>query len=151
MRVLPPRFGIADAPRVLAEETSQARHPPTRPVGHGIDDDLDAGGAPAGLDGQEAEPEPAAEVTHVAAMNRRAPRPAAARPAHREIDAIGEREPVDALQDKREPEAQLQLHDHRRLVAPRAHDVAAAHLGLDVVSLTLQEGLDCGVQVGLGG
>src|SRR5262245_28191147 len=128
---------VTYAPGVLAEKPREARHPSPRPVGHGIHDDLDADSAAAGIDGHEAEPEPPAEVAHVAALDGRTPAPAAALPADREVDAIGERQPIDALQDQRESEAQLQLHDHRRLVAADGHDVTAAHLGLDVVSLVL--------------
>jgi len=62
---------------------------------------------------------------------------------------VGEREPIDTLQDQREPEDELQLDDHRRLVAADGHDVAAAHLGLDVVALALEKRLHGGIEVGL--
>ena len=130
---------------------AQIQFPGTLSADFLVDQVTDPGGAPAGLDRQEAEPEPAAEVAHVAPMNRRPPSAAAARPDDRKVHAIREREPIDALEHQRKPEAQLQLHDHRRLVAPDGDDVAAAHLGLDVVSLTLQKGFDRRVQVGLGG
>ena len=67
--------------------------------------------------------------------------------ADREVDVIRERQPVDALEHERQREAQLQLDDDRRLIAASRHQVTAAHLGLDLVSLVLQEGLHRCVQV----
>jgi len=66
--------------------------------------------------------------------------PTAARSADGKIDAFRQGKPVDALEHEGEAEAELQLDDHRRLVAPDRDDVAAADLGLDVVALTFEEG-----------
>src|SRR6266508_5018107 len=138
---------IARAPSVLAEQTGQARHSPSRAVGHGIDDDLDTGGRTAGRDGHQAEPEPSAQVAHVAPMNRHAPSAATSRSADREIDAVRQRESIDTLQQEREAEAQLQLDDHGWLVAARRHHITAADLRLDAVALSLEERLDCWIEV----
>src|SRR5262249_37975912 len=72
--------------------------------------------------------------------------PAASRAQHRQVDAIGEREAIDALEHEREIEGELQLDDDRRLNAARRDDVAAADLALDVVPLGRQEPLDGGIQ-----
>src|SRR6266851_4850015 len=103
---------IAHTPSVLAEQPGQARHSPSRPVGYGIDDHLDTGGRTAGRDGHQAEPEPSAQVAHVAPVDRHAPSAAASRSADREIDAVRPRASTDTLQQEREAEAQLQLDDH---------------------------------------
>src|SRR5437667_1836024 len=142
---------VAHAPRVLAEQAGQARHSPAGPIGDGIDDDLDAGGRATGRDGHQAEAEPPAQVADVAPMDRRTARPPASRPADREIDAVRQGKPIDALQEEREAEAQLELDDHGRPVAARRHDVAAADLRLDAVALTLEERLDRRIEVALGG
>src|SRR5438093_10580151 len=142
---------IAHAPSVLAEQAGQARHSPSRPVGHGIDDHLDTGGRTAGRDGHQAEPEPSAQVAHVAPMNRHAPSAAASRSADCEIDAVRQRESIDTLQQEREAEAQLQVDDHGWLVAARGHHITAADLRLDAVALSLEERLDRWIEVALGG
>src|SRR5206468_9530539 len=95
-------------------------------------------------------PEAATEIAHVASENRSASAPPAARSADGKIDTIGQGEPVDALKHEGEAEAELQLDDHRRLVAPDRDDVTAADLRLDVVALTFEEGLDRRIQIALG-
>src|SRR5213593_3071340 len=142
---------IAHTPRMLAEQAGQARHSPSRPVGHGIDDHLDTGGRTAGRDGYQTEPEPSAQVAHVAPMDRHAPSATASRSSDREIDAVRQREPIDTLQQEREAEAQLQLDDHGWLVAARRHHITATNLRLDAVTLTLEERLDRWIEVALGG
>ena len=76
----------------------------------------------------------------------------ARRARHRHIDALADREPVDALQQQREREAQLQLDDDRRLVAPvvdvAGDEIAAAHLALDLVAARFEEALDRRVELG---
>ena len=57
--------------------------------------------------------------------------------AHREVDRVGHRQPVDPLVDQRQGEGPLELHDDRRLVAADADDVAARDLALDLVALPL--------------
>ncbi len=47
--------------------------------------------------------------------------------ADREIDRVGERQPVDPLQNQAEPEGTLQLDDHRRLAAAHADHVTSPH------------------------
>src|SRR5262249_50533972 len=64
---------VANAPGMLSKEERQSRRPSARPVGYGIEDDLDTGGAAAGVDGHQTEPEPSAEIAHFLAMDRRAP------------------------------------------------------------------------------
>src|SRR5206468_3095806 len=119
-------IGIAHAPRVLAEQAGQAGRAPARAVRDRIHHYLDAARRVAGRDGHEAEPEAATEIAHVASKHRSAAAPTAARSADGQIDAIRQGEPVDTLEHEGEAEAELQLDDHRRLVAPDRDDVAAA-------------------------
>src|SRR6266852_12639 len=142
---------ITDAPRVLTEEAGQAGHAPTRPVGDWIHDHLDAGRRAPGRDHDQAEPEPPTQVTHVTPMDRPASSAAAPRSADREIDAVRQREPIDALEHERQAEGELELDDHRWLLAPRRDDVAAPDLRLDVVALTFEEGFHSRIEVALDG
>lgn len=50
---------------------------------------------------------------------------------HREIDPLGYAEPIERMQDQAQREPQLELDDHRRLVAAHPDDVtrAAARCG----------------------
>ncbi len=57
----------------------------------------------------------------------------------REVDPLGQCEPVDALQYQRQVEAQLELHDDRRLVAAPGDEVAASDLAFDLIALALEE------------
>src|SRR5213593_2319 len=116
---------------MLAEQAGQARRPPSRPVGHGIDDHLDTGGRPAGRDGYQTEPEPAAQGAHVAPMDRHAPSATASRSTDGQIDAVRQSETIDTLQQEREAAAQPQLDDHGWLVAARRHNITATDLRLD--------------------
>src|SRR5262249_48309505 len=65
-------IGIADTPRVLAEQTGQCGLVPTRTIRDGVHQDLDAGGRPSRRDRHQAEPESPAQIAHVAAEYRSA-------------------------------------------------------------------------------
>ena len=69
---------------------------------------------------------------------------------HREIDRVGERQPVDALEDEAEAELPFELDHDRRLVAAHRDDVAADDLALDAVALGLEQRLDRTVERHLG-
>ena len=98
-------------------------------------------------DRQKTQTQAAAQLKDVPAVDGR---PASAPgPPHREIDWIGHRETVDALEQECEVERPLQLDDHRRFDATCPYHVTAFDLTLDRVALLLEEGLDGRVQVGL--
>src|SRR6266851_3754724 len=59
-----------------------------------------------------------------------------------EIDPLGQCQAVDALQDQRQVEAELELDDDRRFVTAPSDDVAALDLALDLVTLEFEELLD---------
>ena len=77
----------------------------------------------------------------------------ARRGRRRQVDQVGDREPVDALQHEAEREGQLELDHDRRLglavgaAPPDGDHVAAAHLALHLVAEVLEEALDRLVQV----
>ena len=66
----------------------------------------------------------------------------ARRTRHREVDALADRQPVDALQHQPQREAQFQLDDDRRLVAAPRDEVAAIDLALDLEAASLEEPFD---------
>ncbi len=70
--------------------------------------------------------------------------------SHRHVHRVGHGEPVDRLVDEAQPERPLELHDHGRLVAAHADEIAAGDLALDLVALRLEERLDRRVERGLG-
>ena len=57
-----------------------------------------------------------------------------------------ESQPIDALEDQRQRETRLHLDNQRRLSGALRDDVTAAHLGLHLVALALQEGLQRGIR-----
>jgi hypothetical protein len=69
--------------------------------------------------------------------------------ADREIDAIADRQPIDTLEDELKTEGALQFDDHRRLAAAHGHHVAAAHLALHDISLSLEQRLHRRIKVAL--
>ena len=60
---------------------------------------------------------------------------------------VRESQPIDALEDQRQREARLHLDDQRRFSGALRDDVTAAHLGLHLVALALQEGLQRGIEI----
>ena len=67
---------------------------------------------------------------------------------HRQIDPLGQRQPVDPLQHQREAEAQLQLDDDHRLVAAPGDEVTAPDLALNRVTPPFEELLDRHIECG---
>jgi hypothetical protein len=138
---------------MLAEQPRGARAAQARPVGHRIEHDLDRGrvvtGGAGGRQGhgQQSEPEPAAERAHVRPVRAGARAMAAAGSPDRQVHAIREREPGDALEQQAEVERELELDDHRRILAAGGDDVAPADLGLDVVALRFEERLDRRIEI----
>jgi hypothetical protein len=88
------------------------------------------------------EANPAAELLHL--------RQPAGPGADREVDGIGQCQPVDALQHQAQAEAALELHHDRRVVPAHGDDVAPVHLALHVIALRGEEVLDRRIKLGLG-
>jgi hypothetical protein len=63
-----------------------------------------------------------------------------------DVDPVGDREPVDCLEDERETQSLLQLDYDGSFVASHRDDVAGPDLALHAVALALQEALDRGVE-----
>src|SRR5262249_46426860 len=118
---------VAGAPRVLAEEPREALAVLPRLVGDGVEQHLDDRIA-RGRDDHQSEPQPATETPDFSLVHDRFARPSTARTRHGEIDAIGQRQTIDALQHEREIESELQLDDDRWLVAPGGDDVTSEDL-----------------------
>src|SRR5262249_34498420 len=97
-----------------------------RLIGLGIEHDI----CSSGRHDDDAQPQPAAELTHIL--------PSSGPLRDGQIDALAHRQAIDALQDEAQPEAALELDDDRRLVTANAHHIAAAHLALDLVPPTFQ-------------
>ena len=83
----------------------------------------------------------AAQPAHPRRLGRQAAG-AARRARHRQVDALADRQPVDALQHQPQGEAQFQLDDDRRLVAAAGDEVAAIDLALDHKAAALEEPFD---------
>ena len=121
-----------------------------RPVGPGIDQRLDQGQALTGclVDRQQPQAQTPAELEDASALA--APDRAGRglqRHRDREVDLLGEGQPIDALEHERQGEGGLELDDHGRLITSLGHEVTPSHLCLDLVALGLQEGLDRRVEV----
>jgi hypothetical protein len=97
---------------LLAEELAQAPGAKSWAIGDRIEQHLDAR-----VHHHETEARRRQSGADVATIDRRPAGAASARPGHGEIDAIGHGETIDALEDERERERQLELDDDRRLVA----------------------------------
>ena len=121
------------------------RHP--RPVRRRLLDNRDT----LASDDDQPEPDPAAKAADSRSL-RRQPAGVARRARHRDVNALADREPVDALKQQREREAQFQLDDDRRLVAPvidvAGDEIAAAYLAFDLVAPRFEEALDRSVEPG---
>src|SRR5258708_15548182 len=122
---------------MLAQQAARLALVEPRSVGHGIEYDIGA----RGRHDHQAEPQPAAKLLDV-------PHPLGPL-ADREIDAIAARQPINALQDQPQAEDAFQLDDHRRLAGAHGHHIAAAHLALDDISLSLEQRLHRRIKVAL--
>ena len=144
-RLEPPIFGSAPPPVELGEEPLDALARRARPVWRRLLDNADAVAA----DDDQSEPDPATEAADPRCF-RRKPGCVARRPRHREVNALADREPVDALEHQRERHAQLQFHDDRRrvaeVIAVAGDQIAAAHLALYLIAPCFEEALDQSVQ-----
>jgi len=106
-------------------------------VGERIDHDV----GPAVAHDDQAEPEPATQLTNVVDLG--------GDPADSEVDRVGQAQAVDALQHKSERERGLEFDDHGRFGSAHPDDIATAHLTLDGVALSLEKSLDRPIQVAL--
>ena len=129
---------VADAAGKFVQQAQRPRLRPARPIGHRLLQYLD--GLPGEADQHQPQSEPAAQLADLGPLRRE--RPAASTPLgsrHRQIDPLGQRQPVDALQHQWQVEAQFELDHDRRLVAAPGDEVAASDLALDLVALTFEE------------
>ena len=70
------------------------------------------------------------------------------RPGNRDVNRIGDRLAVNALEQKRQRERGLKFDHHGVLIASHCNHVAVAHLSLDLITLTFQEALDRRIEFG---
>jgi len=142
----PAAVRISLASRVLPEQQSHAPGILPWTVRNRIDENLDVTTRP-GRDRHQAQPEPPAQRADVAAIDEGAGRAARARASDGEVHAVGQREPIDALEHQRKIEGELQFDDHGRLIAARRDDVATTNLALDVVALPFEKRFDGGIEI----
>lgn len=67
---------------------------------------------------------------------------------HRDIDRVGDGEPVDALQDQADGDACFQLDDHGGVLTAHPDHVAFPDLPFDRIALVFQQGFDRLIEVG---
>jgi hypothetical protein len=132
---------------MLSEQQSHALAVSSRTIRGGIDEDVDIAALP-GRDHHQAQAQPSAQLPHVAAVHAGACRAAGLRASDGEVHAVGQREPIDTLEQEREIERELQFDDHGRLVAACCDDVAPADLALHIVALTLEKRFDRRIEIG---
>ena len=110
-------------------------------IGGGVAMHLDK--AVAGANGDETQPQPAAERD----MPRQ--RLATAKGGHGEVDPVGHRLPCDALLDKGEVHVALHLDDDGiGVLVAHGHDIGPGDFRFHLVALPFEEGLDGRVEIG---
>ena len=130
--------GIAPAPQMLLDDPGAALGIAPWAPGDRVDQDFDLAGRQYAEQAETKEPAQFAHPRIVLTAS------AAPRGADGEPDLIARGRAIDGLQDQIEGESELQLADDDRggLMAVQRHQIAAAHLALDLEAQVFEEALD---------